>query len=386
MLSRRNFSKTCLLAGTLPTSLLQAAGDAKDEALIEARFKRWTQRQDERFTAFNAFYKQAFRDYKAGLEVQWGANPILRNRTRWVAYGDAARQVVDFRQGFAEVTVIKQQSSQPAATLIHQAQRILRQMFELSTQKALAKDKLEQVVSERLNRGDMTVLHAEQTEDAASKKPVFAAVAPKLAVIAQAQIFKGQLPNGQQTVTIRVPINNDAATKRATFLADIKRYAHQYRLSVPLVSAVIEAESSFNPLATSGTPAYGLMQVVPTSAGIDVTQYLYQKKHLLSPSWLYDAKNNILAGSTYLHLLFSRYLKKIQDPAKKLPCAVASYNTGAGNMAKAFSQEGLSAAIAKINRITPEQVYQQLIQKLPYRETQVYLAKVTRYMKGWLEQ
>ena len=383
ILSRRDFAKACLLAGALPISTLWAE-DAEDQGSAEARFKRWSQKQNERFAEFNAFYQQAFDDYKAGIAVNWGANPMLRNRTRWVAYGDATRQVVDFRQGFAEVTLMKQQSNQPTAALMHQAKRILQQMFELSTQKALAEDKLEQVVSKRLNKGDMAVIHAEHSKE--SKRPVFAAVAPKRAVIAQAQATKIQLPNGQEAITIRVPINNDVTSKRAEFLATIKGYAEKYRLSVPLVSAVIEAESSFNPLATSGTPAYGLMQVVPTSAGIDVAQYLYQKKHLFSPQWLYDAENNILAGSTYLHLLHARYLKKINHPAKKRHCAIASYNTGAGNMAKAFGQNGLSSAIAKINRMTPEQVYQQLIQKLPYQETQVYLERVTRYIQGWLKQ
>ena len=62
-------------------------------------------------------------------------------------------------------------------------------------------------------------------------------------------------------------------------------------------------------MARSHIPAYGLMQIVPKTAGIDAYQYLYNKKRLLSSSYLYNSENNIEIGSAYLHILYYKYLK-----------------------------------------------------------------------------
>ena len=43
--------------------------------------------------------------------------------------------------------------------------------------------------------------------------------------------------------------------------------------------------------------AFGLMQIVPRSAGIDSYNYLYNKKRVLSSDYLYDPSKNITIGS-----------------------------------------------------------------------------------------
>lgn len=59
-------------------------------------------------------------------------------------------------------------------------------------------------------------------------------------------------------------------------------------------------------------------------------------------------------------------------------CSIAAYNTGAGNVAKAFiGSYNINRASAKINKMTPEQVYKHLMKNLPYNETKKYLKKVT---------
>ena len=86
-------------------------------------------------------------------------------------------------------------------------------------------------------------------------------------------------------------------------------------------------------------PAYGLMQIVPESAGKDATQQLFGQPKLLAPSYLYNSDNNIQVGTTYLNILYYRYLRKIENPTSRLYCTIAAYNTGAGNVAKACYRE-----------------------------------------------
>ncbi len=160
---------------------------------------------------------------------------------------------------------------------------------------------------------------------------------------------------------------------------DVAKFAKESKLETPLVFAIIETESAFNPMARSPIPAYGLMQIVPTSAGQDATQQLFGKAKILSPSYLYSSDRNIEVGATYLNILYYRYLKGIKNEESRLFCTIAAYNTGAGNVAKAFTgKRRLKSALVKINALSPQEVYDHLIVNLPYEETRKYLAKVIK--------
>jgi membrane-bound lytic murein transglycosylase C len=65
---------------------------------------------------------------------------------------------------------------------------------------------------------------------------------------------------------------------------------------------------------------------------------------------------------------------------------IAAYNTGSGNVAKAFGEKSVSSAVKKINSMSSEQVYQHLIKNLPYKETRNYLKKVNDRMKTYHAQ
>jgi membrane-bound lytic murein transglycosylase C len=171
------------------------------------------------------------------------------------------------------------------------------------------------------------------------------------------------------------------------FEQPVRLYGERARLEPALVYAIIETESAFNPVARSPVPAYGLMQIVPQSAGQDATEVLFGRPRILAPSYLYEAENNIEIGTVYLELLMTRYLSGIRDPQSRLYCAIAAYNTGHGNVFKAFTGQMRSkAAFERINRMSSEQVYAHLLRHLPYAETRHYLptvvARLSRY-RGW---
>lgn len=69
--------------------------------------------------------------------------------------------------------------------------------------------------------------------------------------------------------------------KARSFVDAINKRNTEFKLSADLILAAIETESAFNPPVKSQIPAYGLMQIVPKSAGIDATQKIFGKRKLL---------------------------------------------------------------------------------------------------------
>ena len=171
--------------------------------------------------------------------------------------------------------------------------------------------------------------------------------------------------------------SNRLPVRARALLGSIRSHGDPRSLDRALLFAIIETESAFNPMARSPAPAYGLMQIVPRSAGQDASAVLFGRPRILSPSYLYDPDRNIEIGAIYLDILLNRYLAGIKNPRSRLYCAIAAYNTGAGNVFRAFTgRTKPKAAFREINALSPEDVYRHLIWELPYRETRQYLAKV----------
>lgn len=191
---------------------------------------------------------------------------------------------------------------------------------------------------------------------------------------------RGALANKNITTYV-IPLKNKKDTERAKpYFSRVKEESSRFKLKPSVVFAVIHTESYFNPKAQSHVPAYGLMQIVPTTAGVDVNRFLFKKDAPMSAKNLYIANKNIEAGTAYLHILLNRYLRKIDDPTSRLYCAIAAYNTGSGNVAKTFNVDdsrNISKAAKIINTLSPEEVYQQLLSNLPYEETRHYLERVS---------
>ncbi|MGL4628533.1 MAG: transglycosylase SLT domain-containing protein, partial [Cetobacterium sp.] len=137
----------------------------------------------------------------------------------------------------------------------------------------------------------------------------------------------------------------------------------------------------------SHIPAYGLMQIVPVSAGKDISKRLYGEVRIFTPEYLYNGEKNIEAGVNYLNLLYYSYLKGVKDPISRKYCTIAAYNTGSGNVAKAFTgNTNLSKALPIINSMSSKEVYNKLLKDLPYAETKGYLKKVTERDKYYSEK
>jgi len=183
-----------------------------------------------------------------------------------------------------------------------------------------------------------------------------------------------------QVNTIRLP--EDYLYKLSKkYLVFYQKQSSEMNIPLSLLLAISYAESTFNPKAKSHIPAFGLMQIVPKSAGIDVARKFYRKDEAPTSIELYQPNINIRYGAGYLSILNEQYLDGINDPISRQYCVIAAYNTGAGNIAKTFNGENnrsIKQAYGKINALSPDQVYSKLMKQLPYPETKKYLTKVSK--------
>ena len=182
---------------------------------------------------------------------------------------------------------------------------------------------------------------------------------------------------------VNFALTADHMTQRQYHYADlVRKYAKAYRMEESLVYAVIRTESSFNPYAVSSSNAYGLMQIIPATAGKDVFQRVKKKPGQPSKEWLFQPHNNIDTGTAYLALLNGHYLKEIKDPLSRKYTVISAYNGGAGNVFNTFDRDR-DRAIGKINQLAPSAVYRALTTKHPRDESRRYLEKVSAAQKDF---
>ena len=224
-----------------------------------------------------------------------------------------------------------------------------------------------------------------------------AVAAAAVSMVKSGSVKQETLHNGETAVTLTTSIaveeekdkSSDAVLTANTGVGKIhkkagdykdlvKKYAADRKMPEALVYAVIHNESSFNPKAVSHVPAYGLMQLVPKSGGAEAASVYFGKQVVLAPSYFYNPDNNIKLGSTYLSQLYYNYFNNIKDPEVRLYCTICAYNTGPGNVSRAFiGSTKLANAISVINQKSPTEAYNILLNKLPYEETRNYLKKVS---------
>ncbi|WP_413282955.1 transglycosylase SLT domain-containing protein [Vibrio sp. MA40-2] len=184
----------------------------------------------------------------------------------------------------------------------------------------------------------------------------------------------------KKVVSYKVKLPENSLKSRASQYTSLaEKESEQWAIDAALIMAIMHSESAFRPDAKSHVPAFGLMQIVPTSAGHDVNKQVRNIDAPMKAADLYQPVINVETGTAYLNILNNKYLRKIDNDESRLYCMIAAYNTGAGNVARAFNKDGstnIAKASAVINKLTPKEVYNQLTTNLPYDETKNYLKKV----------
>ena len=180
---------------------------------------------------------------------------------------------------------------------------------------------------------------------------VVATVAVVTAVPADAEVYRLKAPDGTVHFTnaptdpqyrrMGAPSGSEAGWLRLPkgdtrpYMSEITEASNRYGIPERLVTAVIRAESGFNPRAVSRKGAQGLMQLMPATAST------------LGVRNSFDPRENIHGGVRHLRGLIDRF-------PGNLPFAIAAYNAG-------------EKAVLAYGGIPP------------YPETQDYVGKVMRF-------
>ncbi|OSM07162.1 transglycosylase SLT domain-containing protein [Magnetofaba australis] len=358
--------------------------------------------------AFDLLERQtraAFAQAQSDAESIWQA-PIapveLPGSSHWVGY-DAAQQgrvTVDYAQ---ETVLIEKRISattpqqareemqQFANKLADQTPAQTGQMDPVRKRLEITPDSASEQQIAQMGVGSIAQVvgdgDARKTADAVAKELAYAPI-PQLPPKRRPQTSKADIAPRKRPPVMAVRVALSPRLKKVSaqvMTPHAKQFAKRYKLPPSLILGVTQTESDFNPRAVSPIPAYGLMQLVPTSGGADAYAFVHGVEQRPSKDLLFQPVANTELGAGYLHLLHYRYLRFITNPLSRRYCAIAGYNTGAGNVARAFGhRNNIRAAARVINALTPEQVLARLIRDLPYAETQRYVQKVLKYEKNYL--
>lgn len=362
----------------------------------ESIANQFTQEEKEHLAVIAA-YERALESYQKDVREHW-PNGEVSNQERWVSYSAdwKTKRVVDFENNRVEISLENQYAGRHLdfAKLSTMVREQVEDVIGATVAKGLASDPVHKAVedtfiaigvdesgtdSQKLVLAELFDSH-QPSSDQIRKKAV---MLMKNASI-RYQVLSASLAsipvktNNKITYVIPLP-DNRIRKKVKEYGPMVKQHASRFSLSDDVVMAIIHTESHFNPLARSHVPAFGLMQIVPSTAGRDATKKLYSKSKLLSARYLYDPSKNIEVGAAYLNVLYYDYLSGIENPESRLYYALAAYNAGASNVARAFvNKSSFQDALPIINKMRPEAVLKTILKKSPQRETREYVEKVLK--------
>lgn len=372
------------------TSIAQTNDEAEFEAFLKKRqseFNQFEQQQKQEFEAFVTAWRDAQNAYLKQVTTKW-QDPNLPSSKVWVKYSDDLnkRTSVNFESGEVVVELLNSKNNEQA---VEYAKEQVNELSQVTVDKALAKDPVYIAANNTINNKSFTSTSKSLNSKIERNKPSTTTQPKKIAkqtvlsteIVEEVLSAKAPVITKQKDrviISYKLPANT-LSNQAKRYLPEVQQQAKRYNIEPALLLAIIHTESSFNPLARSPIPAFGLMQIVPTSAGKDVSNFLKGKPLLLSPEYLFQADNNVEAGSTYMHILSNRYFKNVRNAQSRIYMSIAAYNTGPGNVAKTLSgSKSLNQASIAANAMSSENVYTLMVNKLPAQETRNYLQKVVK--------
>ena len=362
---------------------------AKAQAHMNTVVSKANKEQSKILTTVENEHSRMMARYNAYCERimgMWGDRSMVESsKKEWVEYSDndSSRSIVDFENGDVTVEVLVNPYEKEAVV----NKKLEEAVDNLLTSKGTTPEYIsESAVKEEVaqkpildNQLDISKMVIESEKKTVAE----AIVAEEKKEVKTVNTDQGR----KQVVSIRLKLVEDHIPRRAEqFKGIIARYAGRFDVDEPLIYAVIEQESAFNPMARSFANAYGLMQIVPSSGGLDANRYVNSIDKEPEAEELYDPDFNILLGVGYLKKQMEVYFRGVKDRKSVMLCAIAAYNTGQNNVYYAFTgKRNPNGVPAIVNSMSYEQLYEYLKSHLHHPETRDYIQKVTSKMLKYIE-
>ncbi|MBQ2852813.1 MAG: DUF3393 domain-containing protein [Bacteroidales bacterium] len=356
---------------------MMASNDSASIANLEKEYQEYIKAEQE---AYDNFVKE--------MSAMWGGDNVVESTNKdWVEYSDdgTSRSKVDFEKGEVTLEIIVTPDESKSEEVIEN--KVEDKIKELLISRGKTKD-YDTPKEKAVPLQETPVLENQvQTPsgETISNNNIEEGVKE---IVKETEIVKEEIKGDdgetREVVVVKLDLApNHIKTRAEKYKEEVEKYCRKYDVEPALAYAVMQTESSFNPKAKSYVPAYGLMQIVPASAGKDCAQSLKKSFSKPTANYLYEPENNIEMGVHYLYLLRKRYYTKVEKPDSRDLCVIASYNTGAGNVARALRGDTkISKAIPQINEMSYDELFKYFEKKL-LPETQNYIRKVTERMNDF---
>lgn len=314
--------------------------------------------------------------FSGNIEKRWGKNEVkYAGKSNYVKYIDnyLSRSEVNFNQGLITVETVS-----PTAPKEHLKNAIVTTL--------LTPDDPAQVdlFSSKDIRLEGQPFLYQQVVDQENKPIQWSWRANRFADYLIANKLKVKQVDFKKAYYVEIPMVEEQLEIRSYKYANIvRRASKKYGIPEDLIYAIIKTESSFNPYAVSWANAYGLMQVVPKTAGRDVFKLVKKRSGQPTPEYLFNPENNIDAGTAYFYILKNRYLKDVHHPTSLEYSMISAYNGGTGGVLNTFNRKDRKRAMRDLNSLHPNQVFWALTKKHPNAEARRYLEKVTKFKKDF---
>ena len=346
----------------------------------------------------NEKIQKAFRRYQKKVAKVWGKETVMPDAKRDVTYRNnfKERSIVDYDEGMVKVELALKPSlaKNPKHTqrkLISAIKKTIKQgpdnrsIINIAKRPTPPRSKQPAVLAGLVANIDNSPLDLKN----------LAEFARTMANTMKTHTLTGK--DGKQRVVISTQFSlvpDHIRVRAQKFSESVHGYAHKHNIPAPLIFAIIETESAFNPRAKSPVPAFGLMQLVPKTGARDAYKFIYSKDKVVKEKYLYDPDNNIELGTAYLHLLYYKRFKKIKNPEARTLATIAAYNAGSDSVIRAFTGRYTKRNYAsryswrrhaynKINKLNADDLYTHFRAHLPAKETRDYLKKVRHRMEKY---
>ena len=346
----------------------------------------------------NEKIQKAFKRYQKKVAKVWGKEAVMPDAKRDVTYRNnfKERSIVDYDEGMVKIELALKPSlaKNPKHTqrkLISAIKKTIKQgpdnrsIINIAKRPTPPRSKQPAVLAGLVANIDNSPLDLKN----------LAEFARTMANTMKTHTLTGK--DGKQRVVISTQFSlvpDHIRIRAQKFSESVHGYAHKHNIPAPLIFAIIETESAFNPRAKSPVPAFGLMQLVPKTGARDAYKFIYSKDKVVKEKYLYDPDNNIELGTAYLHLLYYKRFKKIKNPEARTLATIAAYNAGSDSVIRAFTGRYTKRNYAsryswrrhaynKINKLNADELYTHFRAHLPAKETRDYLKKVRHRMEKY---